>query len=557
MKKSNIIITVFSLLMLTDCTTDELAGGKDGQIPVQLCVSQDASASFTRTTSDLHTATTGFAVNETMKVFMKNGETTTNKIYKVSSNTGTNPVTATLAPNTASETLYYPTATSGTVQLYAVYPDGITQSGTHTVAYDQTGDVNYRASDLMYSSAKAVDLSSKTSTQALNSFAHKMVRLKLNIIKASDVSSVTEVKMVNVKRKVTVSSLSESGMTLSAAAQATGESGTGANTNELLVFSGTNSSTSTQTYYVVFPKQVASGNDWNGTNFISVTADGSTVNYTLTKEFTAGNQYELTLNINAAALGSTINITGWTNTTSQTIEPTKEVTNFDVAAHAPAAAVAVDLGLPSGTKWANMNVGAEAVTDYGTYFAWGETIGYTVSGITATAAANNQKTTAHSWDYYWWGSSQTTLTKYVPEAKATSNGLNGFYDNKTQLELANDAARVNWGGNWRMPTKAECQELLNNTTRSAWQTNYNGVSGCNGYVFTSKTDVTKSIFLPAAGSRFSTSVSGQGSYGVYWSSSLYEVNPRYAWYLYFSSSDADVYGNDRCDGYSVRAVCEE
>ncbi len=554
MKKSNIIITVFSLLMLAGCTTDELAGGKDGQIPVQLCVSQDASASFTRTTSDLHTATTGFAVNETMKVFMKNGETTTNKIYKVSSNTGSNPVTATLAPNTASETLYYPTATSGTVQLYAVYPAGITSGSAHTVAYDQTGDVNYRASDLMYSSAKAVDLSSKTSTQALNSFAHKMVRLKLNIIKASDVSSVTEVKMVNVKRKVTVSSLSESGMTLSAAAQATGESGTGANTNELLVFSGTNSSTSTQTYYVVFPKQVASGNDWNGTNFISVTADGSTVNYTLTKEFTAGNQYELTLNINAAALGSTINITGWTNTTSQTIQPTVDI--YDIPDMAPAAAEAVDLGLPSGTKWANMNVGAVAETDYGTYFAWGETIGYTVSGITATAAANNQKTTAHSWANYWWGS-ESTLTKYVPEAEATSNGLNGFYDNKTQLELANDAARVNWGGNWRMPTKAEFQELLDNTTRSAWQTNYNGVSGCNGYVFISKTDVTKSIFLPAAGYRDFTSVSSQGTYGDYWSSSLREDFPSRAWSLYLGSSNAYVSSYFRYGGFSVRAVCEE
>ena len=452
MKKSNIIITVFSLLMLAGCTTDELADGKDGQIPVQLCVSQDASASFTRTTSDLHSATTGFVANETMRVFMKNGTNTTNKVYKVE----TSGATATLTPNTTGDHLYYPTGTSGSVQLYAVYPAGITQDGTHTVAYDQTGEANYRSSDLMYSAAKTVNLSSKTSTQTLNSFAHKMVRLKLNIIKSNGVSSVTQIKMVNVKRQVTVSALSEASMTVGA-----GTSAGDSNGDNILIFSGTNNSTTQQTYYVVFPKQVASGNDWSGTNFITVTADGSTVNYQLTKEFIAGKQYELTLNINAAALGSTVSITGWTDTQSATVQPTVEAALPD---RTPPDVTKVDLGLyvggaDSGKKllWADRNIGATSVTDYGLYFAWGDVIGRSGAVSSGINAADGY---SFSWTNtpYNYGSDSFSATKYTST------------DGKTKLENCDDAAYMNWGGKWRMPTKEEMDKLVALT--KSWITDY-------------------------------------------------------------------------------------
>ena len=541
--------------MLAGCTADEQSWIESGQVPVQLTVSQDVSGDVTRTTNDLHTATTGFAVDETMKIFMKTSSGTSSQVYKVAS---VSSGTATLTDNGTK--LYYPTGTSGSVQLYAVYPSDITSAGTHTVAYDQTGDTNYRSSDLMYSAAKTVNLSSKTTQQTLNNFEHQMVRLKLNIIKASNVTSVTKVVMNNVKRKVTVSTLNESGITLNAAVQATGEtSGTGNNLNEIQIFSGTNSSTSQQTYYVVFPKQVTSGNDWNGTDFITVTADDATATYTLTKAFTAGRQYELTLNINAAALNNTVAITSWTDTDPQVVNPTTIIeTKLE----------AVDLGLPSGTKWANMNVGANSETDYGDYFMWGDVAGY--------GGAVSSGTTADGYNFNWanykyCNGSSSTLTKY------NNNSSNGTVDNKTTLESMDDAATTHLGSPWRMPTAAELVELYRtNPNYSAYNNNYSGsteTSKIEGYTWTwcdgsttkyknttavgykiTRTSTGATIFLPAAGVRDGTGVYRQGSLGNYWSSSLSAGRPDYAWYLYFGSGDANMIYDFRYRGFSVRAV---
>lgn len=177
----------------------------------------------------------------------------------------------------------------------------------------------------------------------------------------------------------------------------------------------------------------------------------------------------------------------------------------------------VDLGLPSGTLWATCNVGASKPEEYGNYFAWGETKPK-ANYLRSTYKFNNGKLTKYCNDSYY--------------------GLNGFTDNKTTLDLADDAARANWGGKWRMPTRAEFQELIDNTS-SEWITNYNG-TGVNGYLFTANNG--KSIFLPAAGCRDGTSLYGAGSGGRYWSSSLYSGNPYNAYDLYFGSGRVNVYG---------------
>ena len=163
---------------------------------------------------------------------------------------------------------------------------------------------------------------------------------------------------------------------------------------------------------------------------------------------------------------------------------------------APAGVVAVDLGLPSGTKWANMNVGAEKPEDYGLYFAWGETTGYAAG-------------TSHSFDwdsYKWYNGSINTKTKYSDTV-----------DNKTILDPEDDAAHFNWGGLWYMPTGEDVRELKKNTT-SKWTT-VNGVYGCE---LTSKVEgyTDKSIFLPATGYLRGSSLYDQGSQGYFWSSTL-------------------------------------
>ena len=192
----------------------------------------------------------------------------------------------------------------------------------------------------------------------------------------------------------------------------------------------------------------------------------------------------------------------------------------------------VDLGLPSGLKWADKNVGAEKPEDFGLYFAWGETQGYT--GIT------DEK--QFSWsDYKLCGGSSSTLTKYNTKSSY------GTVDNLTTLEQVDDAAYQS-DNTCRMPTKADFEELTANTT-SVWET----LNGVNGRRFTSKTN-GNSIFVPAAGICGNGSVLDVGSNGSLWSSALNESDPRNGWFLFFDSGGVGMIDYYRCNGLTVRAV---
>ena len=193
----------------------------------------------------------------------------------------------------------------------------------------------------------------------------------------------------------------------------------------------------------------------------------------------------------------------------------------------------VDLGLPSGLKWATMNVGATAPEAYGDYYAWGET----------------ETKETYSWATYKHGSAAKQLTKYCTDA---SYGLDGFKDGKTSLDPEDDAASVNWGGSWRMPTDDEWQELIDNCDWT-WTGDYNG-TGVAGRTVKGKNG--NSIFLPAAGYRYGGTLSYAGDGGRYWSGSLYADNPSGAWSAYFGSGSVNRDSFDRYFGRSVRPVCE-
>ncbi len=194
----------------------------------------------------------------------------------------------------------------------------------------------------------------------------------------------------------------------------------------------------------------------------------------------------------------------------------------------------VNLGLPSGIKWASCNVGAEKPEDYGNYYAWGEILPKEDYSWITYKYANGT-----SWE-------DPKLTKYCNDA---SYGDNGFTDNKTTLEPEDDAAHMNWGDSWRMPTDAEWTELCEQCTWT-WTTQ----NGVRGYQVTSKTN-SSFIFLPAAGSRSGRYLIGVGGSGSYWSSSLYEGGPHIAWNPYFDSGGVDGYYDPRYGGLSVRPVC--
>ena len=171
----------------------------------------------------------------------------------------------------------------------------------------------------------------------------------------------------------------------------------------------------------------------------------------------------------------------------------------------------VDLGLPSGLKWATCNVGASSPEKYGYYFAWGET---------------------------------------APKTEYTGgNSIFGHEMNDISGNPQYDAARANWGGCWRMPRENEMEEL-----RDYCEWEWTQKNGVNGYKVIGRNG--KIIFLPAAGDRLESSLDGAG-YGGYWCSTPYDSSSDFnAYYLYFDNNFQGMSSYDRYLGQSVRPVAE-
>lgn len=192
----------------------------------------------------------------------------------------------------------------------------------------------------------------------------------------------------------------------------------------------------------------------------------------------------------------------------------------------------VDLGLPSGLKWASCNVGANKPEGFGNYYAWGET----------------QTKNTYDWDTYIYAVSElnTELKKYCNDPE---KGYNGYTDDLTVLLAEDDAASANIGNGARTPTKEEWDELLGNCTHT-W-TSLNGVAGL---LFTGSNG--NSIFLPASGYIFDAVECLAGGQGFYWSSSLCLEEPAVAWSFEFTDWNADTFdgGLGRKTGYTIRPV---
>ena len=192
---------------------------------------------------------------------------------------------------------------------------------------------------------------------------------------------------------------------------------------------------------------------------------------------------------------------------------------------------AVDLGLS--VLWSDRNVGASSPSDYGGYYAWGET----------------STKSYYDWDTY----------QYFHDQDGNGVPFDSNWNIQTN-ELANigsniagtgcDVARQAWGGGWKLPTKAQWGELKNRCTWT-WTTE----GGHSGYKVTGPNG--NSIFLPAAGYRYGTSSYSVGSYGYYWSATLNESSTHYAWNLYFDSGGHYMYDDYRSHGHTVRPVTEK
>ena len=229
----------------------------------------------------------------------------------------------------------------------------------------------------------------------------------------------------------------------------------------------------------------------------------------------------------------------------------------------------VDLGLPSGTLWAKMNVGANSETDPGLYFAWGETEGYTAEQV----GVDKQFTWA---DY-----------KFNPSGDGSTFTKYNSTDGKAVLDLEDDAARANWGGDWHIPTKEQCIELFSGTTNGfvdsdgkftkyAWNdgssspdtavtASTSAFNGTAGHIFfkNSYASVTNAIsandylFIPAAGGCGNGEFYDVGEQGNVWSSSLSTGTVVDAWFFGFGNLGAGVGDDKRYIGMPVRGVIGE
>lgn len=214
---------------------------------------------------------------------------------------------------------------------------------------------------------------------------------------------------------------------------------------------------------------------------------------------------------------------------------------------------AVDLGIvmtrEDGTTyklfWAKSNLSSSGLcaneTDYGDYYAWGE-----------TAPKNN-----YDWSTYkWCNGGNDKLTRYCPSDKADHWDGEGDPDEKSEFsdyDYADDAARARLGGKWRIPTEAEWAKLMSECT---WDitSDYNG-TGVAGRIVTSNKN-GNSIFLPAAGFWVLLAPGNVGTTGMYMSSSLGPDTPSGAWFVFFKYDNLKMGQYARYFGPSVRPVSE-
>jgi hypothetical protein len=244
---------------------------------------------------------------------------------------------------------------------------------------------------------------------------------------------------------------------------------------------------------------------------LTISVDGRMYDVVLPPvDFKAGNKYvfpvSISVNNNKMTVGQCA-ITEWSSTTVNSTSVSDD--NYTNDAHV------VDLGLS--VYWADCNVGATKAEDYGTLCGWADNTG--------------EKTSTSSSDY--------------PSSNPPTNICGD-----TQYDLA----RAKWGGNWRLPTNSELEELCNNCTKE-WTT----LNGVKGYRFTSnKTGFTdKSIFLPAAGLRSGTTISSQGVSGIYWSGTLVPNYSQWAYCISLNDGYVSTSNTSRNSCSSVRPVMDK
>ena len=194
----------------------------------------------------------------------------------------------------------------------------------------------------------------------------------------------------------------------------------------------------------------------------------------------------------------------------------------------------VDLGLTSGTLWATCNIGADNPQDAGLFFAWGDTVGH---------GSDPSDGYFFSWDNYKWCVVVDYFSHFTKYCTESSSGNDGFADGKYELDPEDDAAYINWGSEWRTPSKEQFDELKNECT---WT--LKTIGDVKGYEVVGQNG--NSIFLPETGWRIDDMLLDGGAY---WARSANPEDTGGAYYLGWDDWGEYEYGG-RVNGQCVRPV---
>ncbi len=311
MKRTKIFF-ILAAMVLTGCNTiDDAADGNSGRAVVLTASSGDTPSVYgsMRSVDGLYESTTGFDGGEQVQLYLYNSVSPTNIVsgtYDVGTPGAAHKSVLTYSSGTE---LLYPldAANSGTpaFTIYGIYP--ASSATSHTVEYNQTntpyGNAMYKASDLMYASGSLTWTSSDDKDNARNLvFNHQLCKLNLTVVKGTGVHELNQVRMVGVKRKVTVSP------SFTAIGLGTAQTVSDAYGDEIQLFLGSEVSDSEETYQYccIFPPQT-----WSDAAFIAIDADGGTATFLTTKTFVAGREYSLTITLGNVESNFTATIDNW------------------------------------------------------------------------------------------------------------------------------------------------------------------------------------------------------------------------------------------------------
>lgn len=445
--------------------------------------------------------------------FDNNATTETEVVYKSDGNGGTSIDT----DAGYSQPYFTFGATSTTVRAY--YPS--TERGTSTsftVADDQRTTNAYKTSDLMYAEA-TLRRQGGTVVTANLPFEHKLSKVVV-VVNASGVGVIRQVCLTGGFRTVPITDP----LTCTLSTDLLKFSDKLSEDSPLLMYSGDTEEARVSCAAVLPPQRISSV-------FLKVVTDRGIARFTVMDRMEAGKVYTIELNVNAITFEMLpVVITDWTGSYQVSVR------NSGSDMCSSSSLEAVDMGLPSGTLWANMNVGATSVTDAGGYYAWGET----------TTKRNYVKETCKY--YVNTVGSTVRYSKYI--TSAASWGGSGDPDGKTVLDAADDAATVNMGDVWRTPTADQINELHSNCNWT-YTTDYLG-SGVAGFIATSRIN-SNTLFFPHCAQKSGTGF-GSADQTWLWSSTSRAAGSGSILLLNSVGPSAGGGGCYRYWGLTVRAV---